>query len=209
MNCDSFQERVIETSRDVARGKAVPKDIEGHIEKCASCLKRFQAEVAMRRAMDELAERLEWVQVPAAIEQELHLLLQERRGKAKTYGKRWPGILGIPVSWAVAAVLLLLVVAAGVLYRPVLRRRIDRAYESKPAVPSQGTGERGQEDFIPLLPVADPNTMVVTQVVRIQMSQKAARDAGFLVGEGTDAQAIEADVLVGSDGVARGIRFVR
>ena len=46
-------------------------------------------------------------------------------------------------------------------------------------------------------------------VVRVQLPMSSLRLMGLLVSEESSAERIEADVLVGQDGLARGVRFVQ
>jgi hypothetical protein len=46
-------------------------------------------------------------------------------------------------------------------------------------------------------------------VVRVQLPMSSLRLIGLLVSEESSAERIEADVLVGQDGLARGVRFVQ
>jgi hypothetical protein len=46
-------------------------------------------------------------------------------------------------------------------------------------------------------------------VVRVQLPMSSLRLMGLLVSEETSAERIQADVLVGQDGLARGVRFVQ
>jgi len=46
-------------------------------------------------------------------------------------------------------------------------------------------------------------------VVRVQLPMSSLRLMGLLVSEESSAERIQADVLVGQDGLARGVRFVQ
>ena len=209
MNCDSFQDSVVEAARDVARGRALLTGIRAHIKNCSACSRRLEAELVLRRTMDELAETLEHVQAPPILEHDLLALYRQRQAMARARARRFPHLAGFPIAWAGATALLTIVAGSGVFYRWVSPQRSDRASVGKPLTLTQSTGEQEREDFMPLQPVANPASMEVVQVVRIQLARKAARDAGFSIEEGLDGDTIEAEVLVGSDGVARSIYLIR
>jgi hypothetical protein len=78
-----------------------------------------------------------------------------------------------------------------------------------PSAPAVAEAD-AEEDFTPLLygdPWADVDAV---QVVRVEMPRSALAALGYVdAPPPSDAAAVRADLLVGNDGIARGIRFVR
>ncbi len=64
-------------------------------------------------------------------------------------------------------------------------------------------------DFLPLTYGDSLTPLEGGQVVRIRLSRSALRSVGLPLNEERAAERIQADVLLGQDGVARAIRFVR
>jgi hypothetical protein len=62
-------------------------------------------------------------------------------------------------------------------------------------------------DFYPLIEDAPP--FEGGELLRVSLPASAMRDVGFLVSEERLTETVQADVLVGQEGLARAIRFVR
>jgi hypothetical protein len=80
-----------------------------------------------------------------------------------------------------------------------------------PSAPAVAEVDAETEDFTPLLygdPWADVDAV---QVVRVEMPRSALAALGYVHAPPPSeaAAAVRADLLVGNDGIARGIRFVR
>src|SRR5258708_2909812 len=63
--------------------------------------------------------------------------------------------------------------------------------------------------FYPLPSASELPPVENAMVVRVQLPMSSLRLMGLLVSEESSAQRIQADVLVGQDGLARGVRFVQ
>lgn len=81
-----------------------------------------------------------------------------------------------------------------------VRRRPARR---KPSVPEVVT------EFYPLMEGADLDSLEVVQMVRVELPASALRVAGLPVGQELMNEPVKADVMLGYDGLARAIRFVR
>jgi len=64
-------------------------------------------------------------------------------------------------------------------------------------------------DFLPLGGVLDPMDFEQAELVRVSLPASALVDLGMNVNEEAGAATITAEVLIGEDGTARGIRFLR
>lgn len=78
---------------------------------------------------------------------------------------------------------------------------IDKAAYQKP-VPTEIV-----TDFFPL--IEDPQPFQGGELLRVRVSAMAMRSVGLPVSEDRVADTVQADVLVGDEGIARAIRFVR
>lgn len=86
--------------------------------------------------------------------------------------------------------------------RPVRRRFVPVAAVSK--LPPMKT-----EEFVPLYPGSSLLPLERAQVLRIAIPRSALALAGFSVDPARLNERVPADVLMGDDGLIRGIRFVR
>ncbi len=92
------------------------------------------------------------------------------------------------------------VAAPGIAHPKGLRHRASR-YNSR-------AGEQTTE-FFPLMDGIDLDTLEAAQVVRIELPASALEDFGLQRGREMAAGSLKADVLLGQDGVACAIRFIR
>ena len=78
---------------------------------------------------------------------------------------------------------------------------------------SSGLGDRRDVPdvavFVPLLPVTEQDRNDALQIVRVRLPRSALIGFGVPIDESHAAEPLQADVLLGEDGLARGIRFVR
>jgi|SRR6266850_5548692 len=64
-------------------------------------------------------------------------------------------------------------------------------------------------EFYPLMDGVDLDSLEAVQAVRVELPASALNDLGLQTDRGTPTGPIKADVLLGQDGFARAIRFVR
>lgn len=72
------------------------------------------------------------------------------------------------------------------------------------------TAERGREvvtEFIPL--VYDPEPVEHGRMVRVRLPRSALAAFGLPINEPRAEETIQADVVLGEDGLARAVRFVK
>jgi len=155
-------------------------------------------------------------QAPEGVEQrllgEFHKRLHERRRN------RWLG-LGTAAIAAGLAVLLWVrtepAVPAPRMARvgtPASLKAVNQAPTPPPALSLPPAYERGPEVAINFyrLPDADElPPMESATIVRVQLPMSSLRLIGLPVSEDRAAESVQADMLVGQDGLARGVRFVQ
>jgi hypothetical protein len=88
---------------------------------------------------------------------------------------------------------------------PVPRNRAIAAGPAKRPAPAKP--QREVLNFVPLVPMAEQELTGPFQLVRVQLSRAAFADFGVPFDVNRLADPVEADVLLGEDGVARAIRF--
>lgn len=64
-------------------------------------------------------------------------------------------------------------------------------------------------EFFPLMEGIDLDSLEAVQAVRVELPASALNDLGFQTGREMPTRPVKADVLLGIDGLARAIRFVR
>jgi len=114
----------------------------------------------------------------------------------------------------VAAVILLFAVSLQLLL--TLPPSLLPTYTEEPAKGSVVTPRGGESplaelttDFIPLVPCVGLDCFEGGQLVRVAMPRLALIFLGLPMNEQLAQEPVTADVLIGGDGVARAIRFVR
>jgi hypothetical protein len=142
---------------------------------------------------------------------ETYLLSAFRRRARRRRMQAWGAAAGLGV---VAAGLAAVLWVTG----PALKRAYvaDRTVASAPAAGNAAEAqyavvrtEEVQSSFYPL-PEADALPPLETaMVVRVQLPLSSLQLMGFPVDEEAEADSVEADVLLGQDGLARGVRLVQ
>ena len=87
------------------------------------------------------------------------------------------------------------------------RQAPQRAPEPGPSVVAESQEDSGA-DFVPFLEGDNLEGMESGQVVRVRLSIAALADFGFPIAEESFAAPVNADLLLGEDGMARAIRVV-
>jgi hypothetical protein len=152
-------------------------------------------------------------EAPASVE---HRLVGELRRRSRARRRnRW---LGLGASGAIAATLAvtLWIRTAPVDQKPTLARSqapiAVKAAEPQPPAAVAPAYERGAEVAINFYPLPDADELPPIEsatIVRVQLPMSSLRLMGFPVTEDRAAEFIQADMLLGQDGLARGVHFVR
>jgi hypothetical protein len=149
-------------------------------------------------------------QAPAPVEERLVGELR-RRSRARRRN-RW---LGAGTSGAIAAALvaMLWIRTEPVVQKPTmaLAQTPVRAAQPQPASSPAPAPERGAEVAINFYPLPDADELPPIEsatIVRVQLPMSSLRLMGVPVSEDRAAEFIQADMLLGQDGLARGVRFV-
>ncbi|HEY4085513.1 MAG TPA: hypothetical protein VGM43_06220 [Bryobacteraceae bacterium] len=199
MNCESARLELMECAR---RGGRMAAALRAHVDSCESCRSRWQAE-------QDLSNHLNALRIPAIPEGHewgkavLMREFDQHRGHVRQ--ARW--------MWAVsaAAILVLSVVAV----RDIGGRRGDiepaaavqsftpREYPQEAFTPAEEAGEKG---FIKLPFALPPVPGETFGIVRTQLEPAQLVRMGVLVEPGWNGT-VEADVLVGQDGLAQAVRL--
>jgi hypothetical protein len=201
MNCERFDEELV----DIARGE----DEEGnrrdaalaHAEGCVRCGARLEDERAVTSALRAFAGRTAGAEAPPRVEAALRRALREPA----------PAGGSLTASPSHAIELLLLAAAAAILAAiVVVPPAIDPVRERATATIPTGSPEGADEtaDFVALRYGEDLRDLDSVQVVSVELPPTALAALGWPASDGGAAGWVTAEVIVGHDGVARAIRFV-
>jgi hypothetical protein len=206
MNCREFRESIAELG--------VNADLLRHSSECAECAPLLERYRSLEAGLGALAAELRHIEAPEHVELGLVAAFrsQSRRARGADRHKWDRHKWWIPaLSWATAAGVL--IVAAMLLmhpHRPLPAHRSAPGSVEMAAVTDSTDVYAADEDdgFIPL-PNArrlDPNEDV--NVVRVEVPRSAMLSVGLAVSADRVSELVEADVVLGADGLARAIRFV-
>lgn len=185
MSCAPLAGALVDLARD-ASAPGSRAELLAHLEGCAACNERLRAERLLSEGLRDLSAADADREPPGALELRLRAALRARSRRG-TGSRRMPAW-----AWPVAAA------AAGLALWSALPKPAGRV--ATPGVPEAA--------FRPLYS-GDLEDVDGYQVVRVELSRSALTGLGFAMGEELGARAVSADVIVGQDGVARGIRLVR
>jgi hypothetical protein len=209
LRCDDLVERLIALARE-GPGAALDAELAEHVERCAPCAARVELERALASRLRRLRLADEGHSAPEALQ--LRLIDAYRRsclpgvGSERALGAAAPAAPRSrrALSWPLAAAAVLALASALPLLWRAARPASDEATPSIDPV-HWAKGSRG---FV-RLPAADvlggPEAL---SIVRVRMPGSAAARIGVSLGGAPDEGSLEADLMVGQDGMARAIRIV-
>ncbi len=131
-------------------------------------------------------------EAPAHVEQTLRAAFRQRQNKRRN------------TRWAAVAI------AAGL--GGVALLRLTPTVSAPPAVPVVSQVAAAQQDTSEFIALADADTSTPLDhatIVRVRLPLSDFRDIGFAINEQNAAVRVQADVLLGQDGLARAVRFVQ
>jgi hypothetical protein len=199
MSCEEFWNRM-ELGSDADEG-------DRHAAECAACAVQLARERRLSAGLRLLAAESETISAPQRVEARLLAAFRDAHEIGATRPLAWWRMPFTP--WAVAGVL-----AAGlaltVWIAPKRRTEAPAARHSAPARIELAalTTQESDDGFIPL-PNAqqiDPNDDV--NVVRMELPRSAMLAVGLEVSPDQVSDTVEAEVKLGSDGLARAVRFM-
>jgi hypothetical protein len=234
MNCTEFEQVVVEMARRELMEAAPQHEALAHAKTCVRCGRRLANEQRLSgvvaAALVEDSQRI----APAAVEQMLIAAFQKQHAGSKRQRTWWArAALGaLAAALIVAAAVGLrrtpdqqtvrtmtkpaevhVTPPASPVIAPVVRevakahvrtlRKASRKSTNKPAVAEHEV----MTEFIPILYDLEP--IERGQIVRIRLPLAALASFGFPVNEEHADEPIRADVVLGEDGLARAVRFVK
>ena len=236
MNCTEFESVVVDIARGGLMDSTARREGLAHTTGCERCGRRLANEQALSGLLAVAAAEDVERTAPAAVQQALLSAFREREFAGRAGKRAW--WLGAAAA-AVAALMVLtffvmprkprapqIVKAPLVLpapaaeptkvIAPVYREtrkppaRTLRAAHRKPVTPKQPSAGEGREvvtEFIPV--IYDPEPIDHGRMVRVRLPRSALAAFGLPMNEQRTEETIQADVVLGDDGLARAVRFVK
>jgi hypothetical protein len=231
MNCADFEKVVVA----LARGEAAEAGGAAHAEHCPRCARmlaneRMLSELAAAAAAED-RERVAPPEVERALVAAFRDHQTSRPGPRTWWTRAAVGAIAATVmilavvsirrapespktavqpTQAHVAPVSLPAAAPAVVQPRAPRVKLPRAVRHKPAGPEPLRAALGREpmtDFIPIF--YDQEPVERGQIVRVRLPRAALTAFGLPVNEEHAEEAIRADVLLGEDGLARAVRFVK
>jgi len=207
MNCQEFWNTMPELAREAEDGHFE------HVRECPACAALLNRQRTLASGLRMLAADWRSVEAPARVESRLTAAFLGQAGLAvRRPAARW----WVPVAtWAAAAaavVALAMFLARDRQVVPAHRTassRVQLAAVEPPAdLEALGDSSDADGDFIPMPNGAriEPNEDL--NLVRVEVPRSAMIALGYAVSEDRASESVEAEVVLGPDGLARAVRFL-
>ena len=202
MNCPEFEQIVTELARGPSEQRS-NRDAFDHARECNRCGRRLAAQQTLTRAFTEVASGFGTETAPPRVEKALLAAFRQTTPAAISR------IRGTASGWnrwglsAVAASALIATAAALLWMAPEPQNNVPAAGIAEP-LPAAAT----VADFLPLLYAEPIHAWEHGRVVRVRLPASALVHFGLPMNMAAASQLVEANVLLGEDGMARGVRLV-
>ena len=183
--------------------------LDSHAAECEACARLLREQQALAAALQNVSAAWREIKAPARVEAGLVAAFRaQNRAQAK------PQRMWLPVlTWASAAAILIVLASLAMRGRePVTPRPVSRNAVQVASLPSAADwdwdSDSANGDFIPL-----PNAQQVGEnedvdVVRVEVPRSAMLAVGLPVSSERVTELVQADVMLGADGLARAVRFI-
>jgi len=207
MNCQEFWNTMPELAHEAEDGHLE------HLGECSACAALLNRQRTLASGLRMLAADWRSVEAPARVESRLTAAFLGQAGLAvRRPATHW----WVPVAtWAAAAAAVVALAMFLTRDRPVVPAHrtsssgVQLAAVEPPAdLETLGDSSDTDNDFIPIPNAAriEPNEDL--NLVRVEVPRSAMIALGFAVSEDRASEPVEAEVVLGADGLARAVRFV-
>lgn len=201
MNCQEFRKSIAEAGENA--------EVLAHAGECAACAAVLAGHGRLRAGLRTLAAELRHTEAPGRVESGLVAAFRSQHRRARLRERRHWWIPAL--SWAAAAGVVM--AAALFLLRPHqpqpahrgAANSVELAYMTDASEAYAGEAEDG---FIALPNARGLDPAEEVNVVRVEVPRSAMLEVGLAVSADRVSELVEADVMLGPDGLARAIRFV-
>jgi hypothetical protein len=208
MNCQEFWKTMPELARK--------QENLAHLRDCPACARWWERQRALAAGLRAVAAESSHVEAPARLEARLVAAFRDHSGLG-TLGpwRPHPPRMWLPVvTWFAAAAAVAVLALALVSNRqpaPV-HRSLPTAFESALVqVAEWETGDDSPyniEDFIPLPNAERISANEDLNLVRVEVPRSAMLALGYDVSADRAFEPVQAEVVLGADGLARAVRFL-
>jgi len=238
MNCQGFEKLALALARDQFLDAAVREQSLAHTEVCVRCAAHLAEERALLAGVHAIVAELAQQEAPARVEAALLTAFRQQVTAAAPVVIPMPIKTRTSWQrGAVAAGILILISMLAIFWQrsgsrdqqaetravapaPSALDR-DRATPAQPVAPGPRSRVRHHPsginsddievvtEFFPLREGEDLTALASGQMLRVELPGSALSDVGLPVTPETVNTPVKADVVLGDDGLARAIRFVR
>jgi len=206
MNCQEFWD-----------ARPEPDNAEGrqHLLECDECARRMSRQQRLEAGLGALRQEWRTVEAPPRVEQGVVAAFRSQQAHSRSRSLRH---VWVPLfTWATAAACL---VALALLlvrpHEPPAAHHINRsggielaAVQPAASAATADDDESSSDGFLPLPDAQRIAPGESVNVVRVEVPRSAMLVVGLPVNPERVSELVEADVMLGSDGLARAVRFVQ
>lgn len=201
MNCQEFWDTLPEPESGEA---------SAHLQECSECAHRMQSQRRLLGTMHELRREWRRTEAPEHVQSTVIAAFRSQTAfvRARSVRRSWAPL----ATWAAAAVFL---VALSLLlvrpHEPPAARHNTHSTGLQQAAVQVNPGEEDDASangFIPLPNAQRVDSVDNMNVVRVEVPRSAMLAVGLPVSPDRVSEMVEADVMLGPDGLARAVRFV-
>jgi len=202
MNCQEFWETYPELAQPPVSG--------GHAAECEACARALARQWVLGDSLHAAGGEWRATEAPPRLEQGLRAAFRSQQMRQK----RPRAVIWLPVlTWASAAAILILLALLAVrgskpaAPRPAAPRGVEWASVMPPTAWNTEQ-DASTNEFIPLPNAEQVGDNEDMNVIRVEVPRSAMLAVGLQVSVDQASEMVEADVMVGPDGLARAVRFV-
>jgi len=177
-----------------------------HLAQCPACSARLRAELALQKGLRAVSGQFRGIEAPPRVEARLRAAFRVQAGTAAASLRRdRPRAGWMPAfQWAAAAMVLL---SMGVLLTGGRQPELAGRASQTDLVAESGT-VAGEGGFILLPNATQIGPSEDVNMVRVEVPRSAMIALGYDVQPEQASETVQADVMLGTDGLARAVRFL-
>jgi hypothetical protein len=198
-----------------------------HLADCPACAARLRSQLALQKGLRAVAGQMSRIAAPPRVEARLtaafraHAELAAGGSQSIRVRTRWmPIVKWVPAfNWAAAAAAMFVaaVFLSGGLFvgnhqpelaSPAAWAGVEVAVAGMPAEIEAGGTPVVENGFIPLPNAAQIGPNEEVNLVRVEFPRSAMIALGYDVKPEEASESVQADVMLGNDGLARAVRFI-
>jgi len=204
MNCRDFWDTMPEL-QDGPGAEAPP-----HARECQACAALLDELRRLEAGLRSVAAGCVRAEAPARVEARLLAAFRSEAGLAAPHSRRWWSPLaawGAMAAVVAAAAMLLFVHERRPAPQPLTATEL-AALDWADGWQEEGDVETTPGEFIPLPNAARPAPSEDVNLVRVEVPRSTMIALGYPVAADQGEDLVQADVVLGSDGLARAVRFL-